>query len=77
MNCNTLIKGHMLYSILATRSTTISLQHHTVIFAGFIKKYKLISCVIHSHVEDPLGLVDIIAFSCSPFETFASEWEIS
>ena len=67
------IKRDVLYSVLATWGTSISSQHYTIIFAIFVKKYKLISHVVHSHINDPFGPVGIVAFGGSPFETLARE----
>ena len=67
------IKRDVLYSVLATWGTSILSQHYTIIFARFVKKYKLISRVVHSHINDPFGPVGIVAFGGSPFETLARE----
>ena len=53
------------------------IEWRPIIFAKFVKKYKLISHVVHSHINDPFGSVGIVAFGGSPFETLAREWEIS
>ena len=46
---------------------------YMIIFARFVKKYKLVSRVVHSHINDPFGPVGIVAFGGSPFETLAHE----
>ena len=49
------------------------IEWRLIIFARFIKKYKLISCVVHGHINDPFGLVGIVALGGSPFETLVCE----
>ena len=49
------------------------IEWRPIIFARFVKKYKLISCVVHGHINNLFGLVGIVVFGGSPFETLVLE----
>ena len=46
---NSMIERDMVDRVLSTRGAAIPVQHHTIIFVGFIEEHQLICSIVNIH----------------------------
>ena len=46
---NSMIERDMVDRVLSSRGAAIPVQHHTIIFVGFVEEHRLICCIVNIH----------------------------